>query len=434
MMKLSIIGTGYVGLVTGTCFAELGNDVLCVDSNPEKIRRLRDGRSPIYEPGLEPMIRRNAAAGRLKFSGSAEEAAGHGEVVFIAVNTPSRPDGSADLADVEAVARQIASCLPGAYRIVVEKSTVPVRTGEKVRETIRRYCRGDADFDVASNPEFLREGSAIEDFMKPDRVVLGVGSARPVPVLRALYEPLGCPILVTDINSAELIKHASNSFLAAKISFINAVARVCELCGADVRKVAEGMGMDRRIGRDFLQAGIGYGGSCFPKDVAAFTRIAADLGYSFELLQAVEKINREQHLWPVQAARKALWVLGGKRIGILGLAFKPDTDDMRNAPSVAIIEELIREGAHVRAHDPCAGDQVRALFPDVELVDDPRKVADDADAVILVTEWAQYQDLDPAELRERMAFPLFIDGRNMFQPETMQAMGFTYRSVGRTAS
>lgn len=433
-MKLSMIGTGYVGLVTGTCFAELGNDVLCVDSNPEKIRSLREGRSPIYEPGLEPMIGRNMAAGRLRFSGDAEDAARHGEVVFIAVNTPSRPDGSADLADVEAVARQLAACLPDAYRIVVEKSTVPVRTGEKVRETIRRYSRSEADFDVASNPEFLREGSAIEDFMKPDRVVLGVGSDRPVPLLRALYEPLGRPILVTDINSAELIKHASNSFLAAKISFINAVARVCELCGADVRNVAEGMGLDRRIGPEFLQAGIGFGGSCFPKDVAAFTRIASDLGYDFDLLQAVERINREQHLWPVRVAREELWVMGGKRIGILGLAFKPNTDDIRNAPSVVIIEELIREGARVRAHDPCAGEHVRTLLPDVELVDDPHDVADGADAVILVTEWPQYRDLELAAMRERMALPLFIDGRNMFEPGMMQSLGFTYRCVGRAAS
>ncbi len=432
-MKLSIIGTGYVGLVTGTCFAEMGNEVLCIDSDRSKVDLLRKGGCPIFEPGLEEMVRDNVSAGRLRFGSETAEAVEHGEVIFIAVNTPAREDGRADLTDVEAVARQIADHLT-AYRIVVEKSTVPVRTGQKVMDAIRRYNRAGVDFDVASNPEFLREGSAIDDFMHPDRVVLGVASPRPVETLRSLYEPLGRPILVTDINSAELIKHASNSFLAMKISYINAVARICELSGADVREVAEGMGLDRRIGPEFLQAGIGFGGSCFPKDVAAFIRIASDLGYDFELLKTVQRINRTQHLWPLEILREELWVLKGKRIGLLGLAFKPNTDDLRNAPSLVIARELLSEGAEVIAHDPAAAEAAADLLPELTVVGDAADVARGADAVVLVTDWPEYQRLDWDRFQGAMSYPLFIDGRNACDPDRMREVGFVYRCVGRASN
>lgn len=331
MKKVCIIGTGYVGLVTGACLADMKNRVICVDSDVEKIKMLKRGKVPIFEPGLEEIIRRNTASKRLSFTTSVAEGVRNSEIVFIAVSTPPKADGTADLTSVAMVAREVAEAMDG-YRLIVDKSTVPVRTGEKVAETIKRYNRKNVDFDVASNPEFLREGSAISDTMVPDRIVIGVSSARAAKILKELYAPLKAPVIVTDIKSAEIIKHASNSFLAMKISFANALAQICELAGANVLQVVEGMGLDKRIGKAFLNAGIGYGGSCFPKDVAAFIKISEELGYDFHLLRLVEEINREQRARFVKKIEETLWIIKDKTIGVLGLAFKPNTDDMRSAP------------------------------------------------------------------------------------------------------
>jgi UDPglucose 6-dehydrogenase len=429
-MKLTIIGTGYVGLVTGTCFAEKGHDVLCVDNDPAKVGMLQGGHIPIYEPGLEPLIRRNVAAGRLRFTTDTAEGVGHGHVVFIAVPTPPRPDGSVDMRFVERVARDVAGAMTE-YRIIVDKSTVPVKTGIKVAESIKRYNKAGVDFDVVSNPEFMREGCAVEDQMKPERIVIGVASQRPVATLQEVYAPFNAPIIVTDINSAELIKHASNSFLALKISYANALSALCEASHANIQQVVDGIGMDKRIGRAFLNAGLGYGGSCFPKDISAFVAIAQELGYDFRLLKEVQRINSDQLHRFVKRIQDTLWVLQDKVIAVLGLAFKSNTDDVRCSPAVDLVLALQKEGAHIRAFDPQAAEKARPLLPNATLCPDPYEAARGADAMVIATEWEEFKDLDYGRIKTLMAHPTLFDGRNLLDPATMKTLGFTYVSVGR---
>ena len=429
-MKICIIGTGYVGLVTGTCFAEIGHDVICVDNAPEKVKMLNSGQMPIFEPGLEEMVKRNAAAGRLKFTSSTKEGVEKSDVVFIAVPTPPQPDGSVDLSFMEKVSREIAEVLTR-YKVIVDKSTVPVRTGEKVAETIKRYCKSKVEFDVVSNPEFLREGFAVDDFLHPDRIVLGVQNQRPVHALKAIYAPIKAPVVVTDINSAELIKHASNSFLALKISYINAVSVICEEAGANVEEVAAGMGMDKRIGRSFLNASLGFGGSCFPKDLSAFIKISEQLGYDFGLLREVQKINALQMERFVRKMADTLWVIKEKKIGVLGLAFKQNTDDIRMSPAIALCQRLRKEGAHLRVYDPKAMEKAKTVLKEVTFVDDMNKVPEGCDALVIATEWPQFKELDLENARKVMTHPILFDGRNLFDPAQMEAMGFIYKSVGR---
>lgn len=429
-MKICIIGTGYVGLVTGTCFAEIGHDVICVDNAPEKVKMLNSGQMPIFEPGLEEMVKRNAAAGRLKFTSSTKEGVEKSDVVFIAVPTPPQPDGSVDLSFMEKVSREIAEVLTR-YKVIVDKSTVPVRTGEKVAETIKRYCKSKVEFDVVSNPEFLREGFAVDDFLHPDRIVLGVQNQRPVHALKAIYAPIKAPVVVTDINSAELIKHASNSFLALKISYINAVSVICEEAGANVEEVAAGMGMDKRIGRSFLNASLGFGGSCFPKDLSAFIKISEQLGYDFGLLREVQKINALQMERFVRKMADTLWVIKEKKIGVLGLAFKQNTDDIRMSPAIALCQRLRKEGAHLRVYDPKAMEKAKTVLKEVTFVDDMNKVPEGCDALVIATEWPQFKELDLDNARKVMTHPILFDGRNLFDPAQMEALGFIYKSVGR---
>jgi len=429
-MKLAIIGTGYVGLVTGTCFAEVGHEVVCVDNDESKVRLLQTGGIPIFEPGLTELVRKNVAAGRLSFTSSTAEGVDRSEVIFIAVPTPPQPDGSVDMSFIERVAREIAGAMTG-YKIIVDKSTVPVKTGDKVAETIKRYCKTATEFDVVSNPEFLREGFAVEDLMSPDRVVIGVRSPRPVAAMQEIYAPFQAPIIVTDINSAELIKHASNSFLALKISYINAVSVMCEATGANVQEVAAGMGMDERIGRRFLNAGIGFGGSCFPKDLSAFVKIAEQTGYDFRLLKEVQRINSEQMDRFVKKIAETLWVLKDKRIGVLGLAFKQNTDDVRSSPAIELCQRLLKEGAVLRVHDPKAMEKARALLPEATYVDDMNQVAEGCDALVVATEWDEFKNLDLDTSRSAMSHPIMFDGRNLFDPKEMAARGWVYRSVGR---
>lgn len=431
-MKLTIIGSGYVGLTTGACFAEVGHQVLCVDNDAKKVEALLAGRIPIYEPGLEPMVRKNVQSKRLKFSTSTEAGVDHGEVVFIAVPTPPQADGSVDLSFIEKVAREIAVCIDS-YRVIVDKSTVPVRTGERVAQTIRRYAKPGVEFDVVSNPEFLREGSAVEDLMSPDRIVIGGNSDRALSVMQKVYEPFVAPVLVTDINSAELIKHAANSFLALKISYINALGEICEASGADVEKVAEGIGMDKRIGRSFLNAGLGYGGSCFPKDLSAFIAIAEQLATPFELLKEVQKINARQLTRFLDAIREALWVLKDKKIAVWGLSFKPNTDDVRSSVAVNLVEALVSEGADVTAYDPKAMDKFRELplAAKIKLAESPLEAAAGAEALIIATEWPEFAGIDLDELKETMRTPLIFDGRNLLDRSAALAYGFQYRSIGR---
>ena len=430
-MKLSIIGSGYVGLVTGTCLAEAGHTVLCVDNNQAKVKELQAGHIPIYEPGLEELVRRNVQLKRLSFTASTQEAVANSEVIFIAVPTPPQDDGSVDLSYVEAVAREIAEALP-AYRIIVDKSTVPVKTGEKVAETIRRYGPKGIEFDVVSNPEFLREGSAVADLQKPDRIVIGVASQRPVAAMRAVYEPFKAPIIITDLNSAELIKHAANSFLALKITYHNLVAAVCEAGGADVTQVAEGMGSDARIGRAFLHAGLGYGGSCFPKDVSAFIRIAEEMGVDFGLMREVEKINGAIPERFLKKIRASLWTMRDKKIGQLGLAFKGNTDDVRCSVAVELIRRMAAEGAIIRCHDPKGGEKAKELLPkNVEIMADAHQVAEGADVLIVATEWPEYRLLDWSKIKTLMRTPRIFDGRNLLNPAEMISLGFEYTSIGR---
>lgn len=430
-MKLTIIGSGYVGLTTGACFAEVGHEVMCVDNDEAKVATLLRGIIPIYEPGLEEIVRNNVAAGRLQFTTDTPEGVAHGDVVFIAVPTPPLPDGSVDLKFIEKVAREIAPAIKE-YKVVVDKSTVPVKTGEKVAETIKRYAP-EAEFDVVSNPEFLREGSAVEDLMKPDRIVFGSNSDRASALMKKIYEPFIAPLLVTDINSAELIKHAANSFLALKISYINAISAICEASDADVELVAEGIGMDRRIGRDFLNAGLGYGGSCFPKDIAAFIAISDQLGVPFDLLKEVEKINRQQLSRFIERIRQKLWVLEEKKIAVWGLSFKPNTDDVRCSVAIELVEKLVAEGAEITAYDPKAMDRVKDLEvgSKITLADSPEAAAKGAEAVIVATEWPEFANVDFNAVRELMLSPILFDGRNLLDPGTIETHGFDYEGIGR---
>jgi len=429
-MNLTIIGTGYVGLVTGTCFAEAGHKVICVDKDADKVKLLQGGGMPIYEPGLEELVQKNVRAGRLQFTSSTQEGVEKSEVVFIAVPTPPMPDGGVDLSFIEGVSREIAGAM-NSYKIIVDKSTVPVKTGEKVAETIKRYCKAKVDFDVVSNPEFLREGFAVDDFMKPDRVVIGVLSQRPVPAMKEIYAPYQAPIIVTDINSAELIKHAANSFLALKISYINAVSVLCELSGANVQEVAQGMGMDARIGRKFLDASLGFGGSCFPKDLSAFIRISESMGYDFGLLKEVQKINAEQMNRFVKKISDTLWVIKGKTLGVLGLAFKQNTDDVRMSPAIDLCQRLQKEGARLRVYDPQAMEKAKAILSDVTYVADMNDVAEGCDALVIATEWPQFKKLDLDKVRKNLAHPIIFDGRNLFDVGEMERLGFLYKSIGR---
>lgn len=434
-MKLTIIGSGYVGLTTGACFAEVGHHVMCVDNNEAKIQSLLEGRIPIYEPGLENIVRKNVASKRLQFTTSTETGVNHGEVIFIAVPTPPQPDGSVDLSFIEKVAREIAVCLDS-YRIVVDKSTVPVKTGERVAQTIRRYAKPGVEFDVVSNPEFLREGSAVDDLMNPDRIVIGGNSDRALGIMQKVYEPFVAPVLVTDINSAELIKHAANSFLALKISYANALSEICEVTGADVEKVVEGIGMDKRIGRSFLNAGLGYGGSCFPKDIAAFIALADQAGTPFNLLKEVEKINVRQLNRFVDSIREALWVLRDKKIAVWGLSFKPNTDDVRCSVAVGLIEALVKEGAHVTAYDPKGMEKFLELpvSSQITLASSPLEAATDAEALVIATEWPEFAGVDLRELHKVMRAPLIFDGRNLLEPSEAVGAGFQYRGIGRGAA
>jgi UDPglucose 6-dehydrogenase len=433
-MDISIIGSGYVGLVTGACFADVGHNVICVDNDSEKVKQLKAGEIPIYEPGLEEIIHRNVSARRLRFTGNIQEAVERSQVIFIAVPTPPLPDGDVDLSFVEKVAREIASVLTD-YRVIVDKSTVPVKTGEKVAESIKRYNRHGAKFDVVSNPEFLREGCAVADLMHPDRIVIGAQSEHAIDLMKKVYEPFMAPMLVTDVSSAELIKHCANSFLALKISYINAVSRICEASGADVGKVADGIGMDHRIGRDFLHAGIGYGGSCFPKDIAAFIAISEQLGTPFTLLREVQRINEGQKARFLKTIRETLWVLREKRIAVWGLTFKPDTDDVRSSVAIEVVEQLLREGAHVVAYDPKGMHKSRAIkaIADAEFASSALEAVTDAEALIIATDWKEFTNVDLAVLREKMRTPIVFDGRNLFDPETMRQFGFHYYSIGRAS-
>lgn len=429
-MKVCMIGTGYVGLVSGTCFAEIGHNVICVDNDERKIEILKKGKIPIYEPGLLPLVQKNVSAGRLNFSTSINEGVRESLFIFIAVGTPPKESGEPDLSSIENVASEIGEAMED-YKIVVEKSTVPVQTGKWIRTVIERFNKNNIPFDVASNPEFLREGSAINDFLKPDRIVLGVETEKAKEKLLELYDPINAPKIITDLASAELIKHASNSFLSMKISFINALSIICEKSGADIIRVAEGIGLDKRIGRDFLNAGVGFGGFCFPKDLKAFIGIAQKLGYDFRLLKEVERINEEQMLYVVKKLENLLWNLKNKQIGILGLSFKPNTDDMRFAPSMTIINELKKQGAAIKAYDPVAMENAKELMPDITYCNNAYEVAKNADAIALVTEWDEFKNLDLKKLKQKMRQPVFLDGRNVFDPEKMKGLGFIYTGIGR---
>jgi UDPglucose 6-dehydrogenase len=430
MRKICVVGVGYVGLVTGTCFADLGHQVTCVDVDQSKITKLRAGGMPIYEPGLEEMVRRNRQADRLSFSSSYEEALAGTEFAFIAVCTPQGSGGEADLKFVRAAARSIAEVMVQPL-IIVNKSTVPIGTGDWVADIVRRHQPEPIEFSVVSNPEFLREGSAINDFMHPDRIVLGSLNAEAAAQVAQLYLSLRAPIMITDLRTAEMIKYASNAFLATRVSFINEISGICEALGADVKEVTVGMGYDKRIGRDFLDAGVGYGGSCFPKDVQALAHMAAVHGCHPQLLRAVMDINRDQRRQVIHKLRALLGTLDEKTVGVLGLAFKPNTDDMREAPSVEIIHLLQSEGAHVRAYDPVAMVNADLYLHDVTLCQDVYEVAEGADALVIITEWNEFKHLSLPRIKQAMSQPVIVDGRNLYDPEEMQALGFVYRGVGR---
>jgi UDPglucose 6-dehydrogenase len=444
-LKISVIGAGYVGLTTAACLAQIGHEVFCSESDSEKLQKLQDGGMPLFEPNLESIIARARQSGRLKF-GSTDQAIDEGKAIFICVGTPPLANGDADLSAIEALARVIAKRAEG-YRLIVEKSTVPVQTGMQLRKHLSVHATRRLDYDVASNPEFLREGSSAEDFLHPDRIVVGVESERAADLLREIYDPIihqtfTCPIhsacpsrrqahfLVTDTNSAELIKHASNSFLAMKISFINMVSDLCEAAGADISKVAEGIGMDPRIGASFLQPGIGFGGFCFPKDLQAFVRIADKFGCNFALLKEVERINQARIGQIVEKIRKELWVLRGKKISVWGLAFKPNTDDVRFAPSLLIVRRLLAEGATVQAYDPQAMEKARKEVPEAVYCEDVYASAKGSDAIVLLTEWEEFQNVDWKRISALVERQLIIDGRNALSRDQVTSQGFQYIGIG----
>ncbi|HDQ44729.1 MAG TPA: UDP-glucose/GDP-mannose dehydrogenase family protein [bacterium] len=432
-MHIAVIGTGYVGLVTGTCFSEFGVDVTCVDSNAEKIQILESGGVPIYEPGLDTLIAKNVRDGRLSFSTNLTKAVEGALVIFIAVGTPPKPDGSADMQYVDRVATEIAQCMNG-YKVIVNKSTVPVGTGKRIKGIIQEHQKSPVRFSMVSNPEFLREGSAIEDFMRPDRVVIGAEDSEAIAIMRDLYAPLyliETPILSTNIETAELIKYASNAFLATKISFINEIAAVCDRVGADVHDVAKGMGLDGRIGRKFLHPGPGYGGSCFPKDTSALLDIAQKAGYDFKIVQSVIAVNERQREVGFEKIQAHAGDLKGKTVGVLGLSFKPNTDDMRDAPSRTIIEKLIEAGASVQAFDPVAMEEAGKVLPRITYCEDAYAVAAGADVLVFMTEWNQFRNLNLEKIRKVMRTPRIADLRNIYDPGKMRKLGFEYTCIGR---
>ena len=432
-MNICIVGVGYVGLVTGSCFAEFGHNVVCVDNDEEKIESLRQGKIPIYEPGLEEMVKRNQTAGRLHFVTDAAEAVENSLAIFIAVGTPSEGSGSANLEYVYQVAETIGKLMKG-YKIIVTKSTVPVGTGKEIREIIKKNQEMETAFDVASNPEFLREGSAIEDFMRPNRVVIGADSEQATAIMKDLYAPLyliESPFVITNVETAEMIKYASNAFLATKISFINEMANICEMVGADVHQVAKGMGLDRRIGRKFLHPGPGYGGSCFPKDTRAIASLAESLGYRFRIVESVIEVNEAQYKRMVDKIEGILGNFEGKRLGILGLTFKPNTDDIRESPAINIIRSLIKKGASISAFDPAGMEASKQVLNEVNYVQNIYDAAKDADALVIITEWNEFRNLDWDRMKTLLHSPIVVDLRNIYEPGKMKARGINYHCVGR---
>ena len=443
-MQVCVIGTGYVGLVTGACLAHIGHRVLCVDNNEAKVELMQSGKSPIYEPGLDEIMQSAMAGGNLEFTTDLAAGVAHGDILFIAVGTPALPTGESDTRYVEAVARGIGTHLNGGYKVIVNKSTVPIGSGDWVRrivlDGVAEREAEIAGFDVVSNPEFLREGSAVYDTFNPDRLVLGSNSAKAIAMMQELYQPLverkfaqdkslpPVPVVITDLSSAETIKYAANSFLATKISFINEVANICDRVGADITQVAQGIGLDSRIGSKFLQAGIGWGGSCFPKDVSALIHTADDYGYSADLLKASVKVNQQQKYLAIAKLQQTLKILKGKTIGLLGLTFKPNTDDLRDAPALDLIKELLRLGAKVKAYDPI----ITKENLEITLTHSPKELAADCDALVLVTDWQEFIELDYAELAHKMRYPVIIDGRNCLNPQSLAAAGFIYIGIGRT--
>ncbi|AVQ72507.1 UDP-glucose 6-dehydrogenase TuaD [Microcystis aeruginosa NIES-1211] len=461
-MRVCVIGTGYVGLVTGVCLAHIGHHVICIDNNEEKVKLMKSGQSPIYEPGLSELMQSSAASGNLEFSTDLEAGVKHGEILFIAVGTPALPNGESDTRYVEAVARGIGAHLNGGYKVIVNKSTVPIGSGDWVRMIvldgvaerqknlvaagggISTLERIEADFDVVSNPEFLREGSAVYDTFNPDRIVLGSNNPKAIEMMKELYAPLverqfsedpslpPVPVVVTDLSSAEMIKYAANAFLATKISFINEVANICDRVGADVTQVAKGIGLDSRIGSKFLSAGIGWGGSCFPKDVSALVHTAEDYGYETELLNAAINVNKRQRTIAIEKLQQELKILKGKTVGLLGLTFKPDTDDMRDAPALTMIEQLNRLGAKVKAYDPIVSQSgLSHGLTGVIIESDPERLADGCDALVVVTEWQEFLRLDYGKMVKTMREPVLIDGRNFLDPAVVTAAGFRYLGIGR---
>ncbi len=434
-MKITVVGGGYVGITTAVCFAHLGNQVMVVEKIEEKVDMLRKGIPPIYEPGLEELLKDNLEKGKISFTMDLSEGISFSDVIFICVGTPQNPDGSADLSQVEEVARETAKVM-NSYKLLIEKSTVPVNTHKLIKRTVNRYLKNNIDFDVASNPEFLREGSAIKDFLEPDRIVIGIESDRAKEVFLELYKDFQCPIIFTDPATAEIIKHASNTFLAMKISFINMVADLCEKTGANVRVVAQGMGYDKRIGREFLNAGIGWGGSCFPKDVKAFYRIGLDYGVDFSLVKEVEKINERRIDHFIDMIKNVIWSVKGKTLAVWGLAFKPNTDDIREAPSIKIISRLLKEGAYIKAYDPKAMENFKKLFPqgkDLIYVNDPYEALRGSQALLILTEWDEFKKANLLKIKENLELPIVIDGRNVFDIQEMESLGFEYYCVGKTS-
>jgi UDPglucose 6-dehydrogenase len=435
-MKITVIGAGYIGLVTAVGFADLGNEVICMDKMPSKLSKLSKGISPIYETGLTELLQKQIKQGKIHFTDKIEEGVNFSDIIFLCVGTPQGDTGKADLSQVEEASIDIAHNM-NSYKLIIEKSTVPVNTYQWVKTVIKRYLKKDIKFDVASNPEFLKEGSALDDFMNPDRIVVGVESEKAKNMFKELYKPFnekGIPLIITTPAASELIKYASNSFLAMKISYINMVSELCEKVGADVNMVAEGMGYDKRIGKDFLCAGIGYGGSCFPKDVKAFIKIAEEHGIDFSLLEEVEKINLKRRTNFIKRIKNVLWIIKDKNIAVWGLSFKPNTDDIREAPSIDIIRELEEAKANLKLYDPKAIENVKHIFPEkqnIKYFDDKYKTLKDADALLILTDWDEFKKADLNKIKENMRLPIIIDGRNIYPPKDMKKKGFEYYSIGR---
>lgn len=435
-MKITVIGAGYVGLVTSVCLADIGNDVMCVKKSIDKLDELNKGMSPIYEPGLSEMLQKNLEEGRICFTNKMDEGVNFSDILFVCVGTPESKVGKADLSQVEEVSRQIAEEMDS-YKLIIEKSTVPVNTHKLIKRTIKRYARNDLEFDIASNPEFLREGFAIYDFMNPDRIVVGVENKRSEELFKEIYKPFtddGNVLIIKEIAAAEIIKYASNSFLAMKISYINMLADLCETANVDINLVADGIGADKRIGREFLNAGIGYGGSCLPKDVKAFINIADTYGVDFGLLRETEKINRNRRRRFLEKVEDILWITKGKNIAVWGLSFKPDTDDIRETPSLDIVKGLMNDGAILKLYDPEAMDNFKKFIPEndqVEYLDDKYDTLIDADALLIITEWQEFKDADLNIVKSRMRLPIIVDGRNIFEPGLMEDEGFEYYCIGR---